>query len=72
MNITERREIYYWAMSPEAPLCANCKHFHLHYVKDGILGYRPANSGHCGYPRLKLRRVYDTCNYFTGENGGIP
>ena len=36
MNITERREIYYWAMSPEAPLCANCKHFHLHYIKDGI------------------------------------
>lgn len=67
MNVTERREIYYFAMSPDAPQSANCKHFHLHYVPDGIRGYRPANSGHCIYPRLKLRRVFDTCRYFNGR-----
>lgn len=69
MNVHERRETYYWAMSADAPLCANCKHFYLHYLPHGEYDFRPANSGHCCYPRLKLRRVYDTCEHF--ESRGV-
>lgn len=64
MNTAERREIYYWAMTPDAPLCANCKYFYPHYLPDGAYEFRPANCGHCVHPRMKLRRAYDTCGYF--------
>ena len=43
-----------------AQICLNCKHFHRHYLKEGV----PLPSGHCGHPRIKLRYAYDACDYF--------
>ena len=34
--------------------CATCKHFYQHYVRHGR-GYVKTGSGHCVYPRIKLR-----------------
>lgn len=64
MTTRERQEIYFHGSTDGAALCANCKHFYPHYLNTGVYGYRPANSGHCCYPRLKLRRAYDTCEKF--------
>ncbi len=56
-------------------VCANCKYFHQHYVKaelnwtdsdiseDGKR-YSPIHTGHCVEPRLKNRKVTDTCINF--------
>lgn len=60
MNISERRALYIHDNTGTAPICVNCKHFYQHYLKDGI----PLWSGHCGYPRIKLRYTYDTCKEF--------
>lgn len=60
MNIRERRDVYYYNLTPETPFCINCKHFIRHYMKHGI----PYDCGHCCEPRLKNRRVYDTCEKF--------
>lgn len=64
MNVHERREAYYWNLTKETPLCINCKHFHQHYQRNG----RPFNSGHCCFPRLKLRKDYDTCEHFENKH----
>ena len=63
MTLNERRELYSWNLTPAAQLCINCKYFHRHYRKDGWA----FDSGHCVYPRLKLRRAYDSCNYFQNK-----
>ena len=61
MTKLERRDTYYWNLTPETPLCINCKHFYRHYVwAQGK--YTPIDSGHCAFPRLKLREAYDQCN----------
>lgn len=72
MNVHERLVIYCHNLTQETPFCINCKHFYQHYRKDGW----PFNSGHCCFPRLKLRRDYDTCEHFEnkhdpGREGGI-
>lgn len=33
----------------------NCKYYRQHYLKSCDGNYRNARSGHCTYPRLKLR-----------------
>ena len=48
-----------------AKVCKGCKHFRLHYVKWGNLGYRELDLGHCVYPRLKNRRTDETCPHWT-------
>lgn len=40
--------------------CYNCAHFQAHYTRDGALIYR----GSCCYPRLKTRKLCDTCEHF--------
>ena len=35
--------------------CQTCKHFRQHYVKLGEDYYWECGSGHCVYPRRKLR-----------------
>lgn len=47
-------------IGPDTEVCYNCTHFHTHYSKDGAL----ICSGHCAYPRLKERRLWDTCGKF--------
>lgn len=38
--------------------CGTCKYFRQHYVKFGDDQYILTGSGHCVYPRLKLRADY--------------
>ena len=47
-------------------VCANCMHFHQHYVADSsVIGYCvPISMGHCDFPRMKDRRAYETCRNF--------
>ena len=44
----------------DTEVCANCEHFCRHYNYHGILFYE----GHCVYPRIKNRKMTDTCDYF--------
>ena len=60
------REHMYSQLTPEMELCINCTHFHRHYHENG----RPFDSGHCSFPRSKLKRAYDTCDRFDNKNGG--
>ena len=56
----------------EVAICANCTHFHQHYVRDGtgygLYQYIPTPYGHCVFPRMKNRNAYDTCKHF--KRGG--
>lgn len=38
--------------------CGTCKYFQQHYVKLENNHYAMVGSGHCVYPRLKLRTDY--------------
>lgn len=62
MTTKDRMELYMKAPSCDAAICANCKHFYMHYIKAGI--YIPSGEGHCAHPRLKHRNAYDTCEHF--------
>lgn len=44
--------------------CCNCKHFCQLYQFSKSRGYIPSTHGLCGYPRIKPRRIYDTCDKF--------
>lgn len=50
-------------------VCANCKHFHQHYVRSSKNSNQavPTGMGHCSYPRVKDRNTGDTCHYFEKE-----
>ena len=67
MTVHERHYIFEFALTPETPLCVNCKHYYQHYIQDSLYpGYFSAvYSGHCVYPRFKARKPYDTCPHFT-------
>ncbi len=55
-----------YGVEPETEACANCKHFYQHYIWIRC-GYEPIASGHCTYPRVKDRKVYDCCEHFERE-----
>ena len=38
-----------------SPCCETCKRFYQHYVKYPSGRYGKCSSGHCAYPRQKLR-----------------
>ena len=42
-------------MEPKKPdaSCAQCRHFHRHYVRVGANRYVPLVQGHCGEPRCR-------------------
>ena len=61
MNITIPRD---------EPYCINCERFRLHYIQDSEIfggGYVPISMGHCIHPRVKNRRVTDSCELFTAK-----
>lgn len=53
-------------------VCANCAWFHQHYVLDSATRAYciPISMGHCGYPRMKDRRAYETCKHFKKKTEG--
>lgn len=63
MNVNERREIFCHSLTEYTPMCVNCAHYYPHFSADGY----SLGSGHCVYPRIKLRRAYDTCKYFRNK-----
>lgn len=46
--------------------CANCKHFHEHYIKNSESSYvyTAIWQGHCVNGRIKTRKVTDLCEKF--------
>ncbi len=53
-------------IAPDESVCANCAHFHQHYIPSSENPeYAVAiQFGHCVYPRVKSRIVTDTCVHF--------
>lgn len=49
-----------------AACCANCAHFHQHYVLSRAPGhgFAPICWGHCDYPRIKNRNGLDGCERY--------
>ena len=47
-------------------LCCNCKHWIQHFVliKGKVLMFTPTASGHCVFPKLKSRRMFESCKHF--------
>lgn len=69
--MTQReRYMLYLDGKPESEICENCRYFHPHFIamQDE---YQRVDAGHCGYPRVKLRYSYDTCQYFYNKNKGL-
>ena len=60
MTEKERKILYVTHLTPEAPLCVNCRHFYRHYNAKG----QRVRCGHCDYPRVKTRMPYDICGHF--------
>ena len=60
MTEKERKILYDTHLTPEAPLCVNCRHFYQHYNAKG----QRVRCGHCDYPRVKTRMAYDICGHF--------
>ncbi len=72
MTQSERCKFYcqncHW-MPKDIPMCVNCKHFWQHYIckggpNDTAQWVVPLHCGHCIYPRVKDRKVYDVCEHF--------
>ena len=54
------------AMEGNGRLCANCAHFHRHYIRAHYLihEYAPIHIGHCDFPNLKDKYITDSCASF--------
>lgn len=63
MTKSERQGIYFHCFTAETQLCANCVYYYDHYLQDGWC----LSSGHCVYPRHKLRHAWDTCGHFKNK-----
>jgi len=50
-------------LEPNTEICLNCEHFHQHYNKVGSAMWA-MEYGHCSYPRMKIRKVTDSCVHF--------
>lgn len=44
-------------MEDQEKVCAQCRHFHRHYVRYGNNRYSPLNCGHCGEPRCRDKKA---------------
>ncbi len=65
-----RKRIMVDEIGPETERCENCRHFCRHYVvvQPNPNVAVPTHCGHCVYPRVKNRKIYDVCQHF--EKGG--
>ncbi len=47
--------------------CKDCQYFHQHYIReDGLekITFKQTEAGHCGVPRLKLKRPQAACEHY--------
>lgn len=65
--VTESYDLFRLGLEPDTQICLNCKHFHQHYNRAGNF-FLALQSGHCSYPRMKNRRVTDTCEHFENKS----
>lgn len=65
MQEREERQNLKMGISLDSQVCVNCTYFYRHYVFNKSWGiYTPTYGGHCCYPRLKNRKIYDSCMDF--------
>ncbi len=62
--------MYSILIGKDEKICANCKHYYPHYVRSEN-GFQRLREGHCSYPRMKTRDLYQSCaNFAPGESEG--
>lgn len=62
--------MYSILIGKDEKICANCKHYYPHYVRSEN-GFQRLREGHCSYPRMKTRDIFQSCAYFApGESEG--
>ncbi len=52
-------------------ICANCKHFYKHYIREKIgVGCRfvELDEGHCACPRLKTVKAWKSCDRWESKD----
>ena len=70
-DIDLRAQQYFFGENKDVPMCANCGHFYMHYIRKGT-GYVCIHSGHCTTPRMKTRDAWDLCQFFTPIGASRP
>lgn len=56
-------------------ICANCEHFHEHFVKipspynAGGFQFQSIDEGHCSFPRFKVRKAWTSCEHWQEKKG---
>ena len=55
--------MYSVLIGKDEEICANCKHYYPHYVRSEN-GFQRLREGHCSYPRMKTRDIYQSCVHF--------
>ena len=65
--------MYHGYFEEETRCCANCRHYHQHYVySEQAKGFTHCNDGHCVYPRMKHRQPHELCEHFEkGEKDSV-
>lgn len=70
-EVMTRMQQYFLEKYQGIPMCINCEHFRLHYIRIGTT-YVSVNGGHCLEPRIKPREAWDLCDFFTPREASAP
>lgn len=68
LTTEEARDLKFYGIEKETQVCANCQHFRRHYDASG----NPFFLGHCCYPQVKTRKIYENCVHFAGKKEVNP
>lgn len=60
-----------WQALP-AERCGSCEYFYRHYGRSGRGRYAPLWCGHCVHPRLKNRRIEESCPNWSPKQPKAP
>ena len=67
------RTEYLIQLSKNEKICATCKHFYRHYIKEQLgIGNKfvELDEGHCAQPRLKTVKAWRTCEHWEKDERG--
>ena len=67
----KRMHDYYFHPDKNEPMCANCEHFYMHYIRRKQR-YECLHEGHCVTPQMKNRQAWDVCPHFTPKAASAP
>lgn len=66
MTPLEHERLWSFIRRDNIPICATCRHFQQHYIyMDDLNRYERLHQGHCTRCRIKPRKPYDLCNYYS-------